>query len=77
MDRVYPSLPGHGQHGLDVEISESRTRTQSVGFVGIPDMRGGFLSIAEYRDRYDAQFPASSHDPQRDLATIGDQQALD
>ena len=72
VDRLGPALEGSGDHGADVEVGRHLD-----GLVGLPDVRRGAVEVGVHGDRVDAEGTGRADDAAGDLATVGDQEALD
>ena len=78
MDRVRAGLAGGGEDGVDVEIAGAcRRRADPDRLVGGLHMRRLCVGVGIDGDGADAEPRAGSHDAERDLAAIGDQDRTD
>src|SRR5262249_10397765 len=75
---VRARLPGGPDDALDGEIAlAGRRRTDVERVIGGPHVRRPRIRVRVHGDRVDPELPAGPDDPQRDLATIGDQHPVE
>ncbi len=78
MDRLCPGCDGCIDDGVDPEVALCRCGwPHPDGGVGEADVGRVGVGIAEDRDGLDAELPAGPNDPDRDLATVRDEQPLE
>ncbi|KAF5059539.1 hypothetical protein DSECCO2_334860 [anaerobic digester metagenome] len=74
VDRLGPGLSRHVADPLLVEVTLRRVRLPDAErLVGVLDVERVVVRLGVDRDRVDAQFPAGTHDPDGDLAAVGNQ----
>ena len=77
MDRIGPGHHCGRENCRNIEIAVARRRwTDANTFVGQPHMHGAGIRRRVYRDGLDAHLAAGPVYPERDVATIGDQDLL-
>ncbi len=65
-------------HGGDVQVALAGGRwADPHGDVGLGDVPGAGVGVAENRDGTDAQRAQRADDPHRDLATVGNQDSVE
>ena len=62
---------------VEVSLDRPLAVANEVAFVGLETVQGEAVLPGIYGDRADAEFVRGPHDPDRDLAAVGDQQPLD
>ena len=77
MHRLRAGAPRRGDDGVDVEVAlPCRRRPDAHRDVGLGDVAGAGVGVAEDRDRADAHRAQRADDPHRDLAAVGDQNGV-
>ena len=70
--------PGRGDDGVDVEVAlPCGRRPDGHRDVGLGDVAGARVGVAEHRDRADTHRTKRADDPHGDLATVGDQNGVE
>ena len=67
-----------GDDRVDVEVAlPRRGRADADRDVGLGDVAGAGVGVAEHRDRADAHGAQRADHPHRDLAAVGDQNGIE
>jgi hypothetical protein len=78
MDGVRVRRSSGTEQSVDVQVTVCRRRwTETDGLISSSDVGRARVGIGVDGDRFDPKFAAGARDAHRDLATIGDEQALD
>src|SRR6185312_7935042 len=79
MDGIHAGFARYAQNVLDVEVCLDRrpVTTDEIGFVGLGPVQREAILLRIDRDRPDTQLRRGTHDADRDLTAIGDQNAAD
>src|SRR6186997_3060282 len=77
MDGLGAGLDGRRHDAVDAQVAVAcRRRADVNGLVRDPAMDCVDVSVAIYRDRFDAQLSTSADDPHGNLAAVGYQQTV-
>ncbi len=79
VDRIDFVIPGDADHLVDVEIGLERALALAdpVGLVGLEPVQGELVLLGVDRDGLDAELGRGPEHPDRDLRTVGGEQAAD